>query len=87
MKVAQAIEGAILGTAVGDAIGLPREGLSRRRAARFYGDELRHRFLFGRGSNEVAALRRVVPTDVTELPAREVRETDLLRTSGAEGTS
>jgi ADP-ribosylglycohydrolase len=45
-----AIAGAVLGTAVGDALGLPREGLSRRRAARWYGDEpLRHRLVFGRG--------------------------------------
>jgi ADP-ribosyl-[dinitrogen reductase] hydrolase len=44
------IAGVILGTAVGDAVGLPREGLSRRRARRLFGDPpLRHRFLFGRG--------------------------------------
>jgi ADP-ribosylglycohydrolase len=42
--------GALLGTAVGDAIGLPREGLSARRAERMFGGPpLRHRFLFGRG--------------------------------------
>ena len=44
-----AIEGALLGTAVGDAIGLPYEGLSRRRAKRLLGSPDRHRFLFGRG--------------------------------------
>jgi ADP-ribosyl-[dinitrogen reductase] hydrolase len=39
-----------LGTAVGDAIGLPREGLSRRRAARIFGrPPLGHRLIFGRG--------------------------------------
>jgi ADP-ribosylglycohydrolase len=44
------IAGVILGTAVGDALGLPREGLSRRRARRiFSGPPLRHRFLLGRG--------------------------------------
>jgi ADP-ribosylglycohydrolase len=44
------IAGAILGTAVGDALGLPREGLSRRRARKLFGDPpLRHRFLLGRG--------------------------------------
>ncbi len=43
-------EGILLGTAVGDAIGLPREGLSRRRAQRLFGGPpLRHRFVFGRG--------------------------------------
>lgn len=33
----EAFEGVILGTAVGDAIGLPREGLSPRRAERIFG--------------------------------------------------
>lgn len=41
--------GLLLGTAVGDALGLPREGLSPRRAHAMFGRELRHRFLFGRG--------------------------------------
>jgi ADP-ribosylglycohydrolase len=40
----------ILGTAVGDALGLPREGLSPGRARRLFGGPpLRHRFFFGRG--------------------------------------
>lgn len=43
------IVGCILGTAVGDAIGLPYEGLSRRRAAKLFGQPVRHRFFFGRG--------------------------------------
>lgn len=43
------IVGCILGTAVGDSIGLPYEGLSRRRGARVLGSPERHRFLFGRG--------------------------------------
>lgn len=43
------VVGCILGAAVGDAIGLPYEGLSRRRAARVLGPPDRHRFLFGRG--------------------------------------
>jgi ADP-ribosyl-[dinitrogen reductase] hydrolase len=44
------IAGVILGTAVGDALGLPREGLSRRRARKLFGSPpLGHRFLFGRG--------------------------------------
>jgi ADP-ribosylglycohydrolase len=44
------IAGVILGTAVGDALGLPREGLSRRRAEKLFGGPpLRHRLLFGRG--------------------------------------
>ena len=47
---ADRIAGALLGTAVGDTIGLPREGLSRRRAAMLFGGPpLRHRLLFGRG--------------------------------------
>ena len=43
------IVGCILGTAVGDAIGLPYEGLSRRRAAKLLGPPNHHRFLFRRG--------------------------------------
>ncbi|MBL8853630.1 MAG: ADP-ribosylglycohydrolase family protein [Planctomycetaceae bacterium] len=43
------IVGCILGTAVGDAIGLPYEGLSRPRAARMLGAPDRHRFCLGRG--------------------------------------
>jgi ADP-ribosylglycohydrolase len=39
----------ILGTAVGDALGLPMEGLSRTRAARMFPGPLRHRLIFGRG--------------------------------------
>ncbi|MBX3728517.1 MAG: ADP-ribosylglycohydrolase family protein [Candidatus Sumerlaeia bacterium] len=41
--------GCILGTAVGDALGLPYEGLSRRRARQMLGAPERHRFLLGRG--------------------------------------
>jgi ADP-ribosyl-[dinitrogen reductase] hydrolase len=41
--------GCLLGTAVGDALGLPYEGLSRRRAARLFGPPDRYRFVFGRG--------------------------------------
>jgi len=44
-----AIVGCILGTAAGDAIGLPYEGLSRRRGARLFGQPDRHRLLLGRG--------------------------------------
>ena len=45
----RAITGSLLGTAVGDAIGLPYEGLSRQRAARLLGPPDRHRLFFGRG--------------------------------------
>ena len=41
--------GVLLGTAVGDALGLPAEGLSRQRIARRWGGQWQHRFLFGRG--------------------------------------
>jgi ADP-ribosyl-[dinitrogen reductase] hydrolase len=41
--------GLILGQAVGDALGLPWEGLSRRRAVKIFTTPDRHRFLFGRG--------------------------------------
>jgi ADP-ribosyl-[dinitrogen reductase] hydrolase len=41
------ILGSLLGTAVGDAMGLPCEGMSRERVRAF--GKIRHRFLFGRG--------------------------------------
>ena len=42
--------GFVLGMAVGDSLGLPREGLTPRRASRLYGSApLRHHFVFGRG--------------------------------------
>jgi ADP-ribosyl-[dinitrogen reductase] hydrolase len=45
------IAGVILGTAVGDAPSLPREGPSRRRARRIFGAApLHHHFLVGRGT-------------------------------------
>lgn len=49
-QMAQAhIVGSILGTAIGDAIGLPYEGLSRERANRLLGPPDRHHFFFHRG--------------------------------------
>ncbi len=44
-----AIVGCILGTALGDALGLPYEGLPRKRAALMLGPPDRYRFFFGRG--------------------------------------
>lgn len=42
--------GLLIGMAVGDAIGLPRESLSKQRAFRLFGGPpLRHRLIFGRG--------------------------------------
>lgn len=43
------VTGCLLGTAVGDALGLPYEGLSPQRAARWLGEPDRYRFCFGRG--------------------------------------
>lgn len=43
------IIGCLLGTALGDALGLPYEGLSRHRARRLLGPPTRHRLLPGRG--------------------------------------
>lgn len=45
----RALVGCLLGTAVGDALGLPYEGLSRERAGRLLGPPGRYRFCFGRG--------------------------------------
>ncbi len=43
------IFGLLLGGAVGDAIGLPAEGMTGERIARRWPGELKHRFAFGRG--------------------------------------
>lgn len=44
------LAGCLLGTALGDSLGLPFEGLSASKVTRMLGDEpLNHRFLFGRG--------------------------------------
>src|SRR5262245_5033648 len=45
----QAIAGCILGTALGDAVGLPAEGLSRRRQRRMFPSLDGHHLLLGRG--------------------------------------
>jgi ADP-ribosyl-[dinitrogen reductase] hydrolase len=43
-----AIVGCLLGTAVGDALGLPYEGMSARRGKRLFGPPLGYHFLLGR---------------------------------------
>ncbi len=42
-------QGLLVGTAVGDALGLPREGLTGRRAEKLFGQPNRHCFVFGKG--------------------------------------
>jgi ADP-ribosylglycohydrolase len=49
LRFYNAIKGSLFGTAVGDAIGLPFEGMSRRRIAKFATSPLEHRFFFGKG--------------------------------------
>lgn len=49
MTIRESILGCLLGTAVGDALGLPYEGLDPRKAARVLGKPDRHRLFFGRG--------------------------------------
>ena len=41
--------GVLLGCAIGDAVGLPREGLSKKRAAKLFGETIRHDFVLGHG--------------------------------------
>lgn len=48
--LAESLLGVILGTAVGDSLGLPAEGVSRQEIEKWHWDTpLKHRFLFGRG--------------------------------------
>ncbi|MDA1016813.1 MAG: ADP-ribosylglycohydrolase family protein [Planctomycetota bacterium] len=49
MNLESHITGCILGTAIGDALGLAYECVSRRRLTRLLGPATRYRFLFGRG--------------------------------------
>jgi len=49
MTDVRALTGCLTGMAIGDALGLPHEGLSPRRARRLFPDVERHHFLFGRG--------------------------------------
>lgn len=49
MSHVAAAGGALLGCAVGDALGLPYEGLSKRRGVRLLGPPDRQRFVFGYG--------------------------------------
>lgn len=73
VQLADRFEGFLLGMAVGDALGLPREGIRPGRARRMYGSApLRHRLVFGRGmvSDDTEHLRMAAcallqqPTDV-----------------------
>jgi len=48
-EIEDRVAGAVLGGAAGDALGLPMEGLSRRRAHRMFPGPLRHRLLLNRG--------------------------------------
>ena len=45
----KAIQGCLLGTAIGDSLGLPFEGMSPQRIKKLNPLPLRHRFLFNRG--------------------------------------
>ncbi len=45
----EAVLGSLLGTATGDALGLPYEGISPARAARMLGEPDRYRFFLGKG--------------------------------------
>ncbi len=49
LTIHERILGLLLGGAVGDAIGLPAEGMSAERIVRRWPGEMRHRFVFGRG--------------------------------------
>ena len=58
----RAIAGCLLGTAVGDALGLPCEGLSRRRQARMFPRLDGYRLLpFGKGLGSSAAVAVATP--------------------------
>lgn len=49
MNTNERLVGCLLGTAAGDSLGLPREGLRAERAAKLFGPTLSQRLFFGRG--------------------------------------
>ena len=49
MNAREAIFGCLLGTAVGDALGLPCEGMTPQKQRRYFGEIVGHRLFFGRG--------------------------------------
>lgn len=49
LSIQDRIAGLLLGTAVGDALGLPAEGISQKRIARLWRGDWRMRLVFGRG--------------------------------------
>jgi ADP-ribosyl-[dinitrogen reductase] hydrolase len=49
LSLRERFRGIILGTAVGDALGLPAEGISRRRAMKLFKGPWRHRLVIDRG--------------------------------------
>ncbi|HVT10757.1 MAG TPA: ADP-ribosylglycohydrolase family protein [Fimbriimonadaceae bacterium] len=49
MDRADRLAGCLVGGAIGDALGLPLEGIRRERARRMFRGDLRYRFLLGRG--------------------------------------
>lgn len=49
VSIQDRFRGVLIGTAVGDALGLPAEGVSRRRIGRLFPKPWRHRLIFGRG--------------------------------------
>jgi ADP-ribosylglycohydrolase len=49
LDLREQFKGVLVGTAVGDALGLPAEGLSKQRIARRWRGEWKHRLLFGCG--------------------------------------
>ena len=49
MEKKDRFRGMLLGTAVGDAVGLPAEGISRSRARKMFKGPWRHRLIMNRG--------------------------------------
>lgn len=49
LDLAQRYSGVLVGTAVGDALGLPAEGFSPEQIQRRWGNHWKMRFVFGRG--------------------------------------
>ena len=81
MEDVDRIAGCLLGTALGDAVGLPYEGLSPGRAARLLGPPTSHRFFLGRGmvSDDTEHTRMVMQAWIASAGRPDVFEADYAR--------
>ena len=75
-------EGVLLGTAVGDALGLPAENLSPGRIRRLWHGEWKMRFLFGHGMISDDTEHTLLVAQSLLVPSQESRVPSSIRSPG-----